>query len=157
MQQHRFLIVERKMFYEIERSHEEYMDTGIFTELDKKFRKPDFDPNTQINPDEDGGGDDTGGGGGFGGFGGGSSFGLGDTTTGDGLDDLGGEDLGGGDESPIPSMDAGPDDSVGGDENEPEDTENLLLSKNKVFDNKTKSLLEGINSFLNKINKIKEE
>ena len=153
--------VERKMFYEIERSHEEYMDTGIFTELDKKFRKPDFDPNTQINPDEDGGGDDTGGGGGFGGFGGGSSFGLGDTTTGDGLDDLGGEDLGGGDESPIPSMDGGPDDSVGGDENEPEDTENLkenlLLSKNKVFDNKTKSLLEGINSFLNKINKIKEE
>jgi len=144
--------IERKMFYEIERAHEEYMDTGIFTELDKKFRKPDFDPNTQIDTEQGGeGGDSSGGGGGFGGFGGGSSFGLGDTDT-SGMDDLGaGDGLGGGDTS------AGAE--SGTEEQEPADNlkENLLLTKNKTFDNKTKSLLEGVNSFLEKINKLKNE
>lgn len=144
--------IERKMFYEIERAHEEYMDTGIFTELDKKFRKPDFDPNTQIDTEQGGeGGDSSGGGGGFGGFGGGSSFGLGDTDT-SGMDDLGaGDGLDGGDTS------AGAE--SGTEEQEPADNlkENLLLTKNKTFDNKTKSLLEGVNSFLEKINKLKNE
>ena len=144
--------IERKMFYEIERAHEEYMDTGVFTELDKKFRKPDFDPNTQIDTEEGGDGGSSGGGGGFGGFGGGSLFGLGDADT-DGMDNLGdGGDFEGGDTSA----------DTGNDIEEPEtvdnlkEVENLLLKKNKVFDNKTKNLLEGINGFLKKINKLNE-
>ncbi len=139
--------IERKMFYEIERAHEEYMDTGIFTKIDKKFRKPDFDPDTQIDTDGEGGGDDSGGGGGFGGFGGGDSFGLGDTD----MPDLDADntDVGGGEDVADTSVDVA--------DTEPEDTnlqENLLLENNKNFDTKTKNLLKGIDSFLHKIKNI---
>lgn len=142
--------IERKMFYEIERAHEEYQDTGIFTELDKKFRKPDFDPNTQIDTENGPGGDDAGGGGGGGSFGGGSSFGM---------DDLGGGmDMG---EEPTPE--AGPEgtemagaEDTGTEEEQPPLQENVLLKKNQVFDLKTKNILSGIDSFLKKINQINE-
>ncbi len=140
--------IERKMFYEIERAHEEYMDTGIFTKIDKKFRKPDFDPDTQIDTDGEGGGDDSGGGGGFGGFGGGDSFGLGGDTD---MPDLDADntDVGGGEDMADTGADAA--------DTEPEDTnlqENLLLENNKNFDTKTKNLLKGIDSFLHKIKNI---
>jgi hypothetical protein len=155
--------IERRMFYEIERGHIEYMDTGIFTELDRKFRRADFDPDTQLNPEEEGGGGDSGGGGGFGG---GSSLG--------GMDLGGGMDMGGdmdmGDDS---GMDAGIDggamdiggggppsgaELTGDDEPEEEPEVNLketnkLLKKNNLFNFKTKTLLEGIEHYLGKLNK----
>ncbi len=138
--------MERKMFYEIERAHEEYMDTGIFTELDKKFRKPDFDPDTQIDTEDGGGGGDTGGGSGFGGFGGGDSFGLDND-----MPDLGGTDNA--DLDTGETIDTGKEEAP--EESQPEDNlqENLLLKNNKDFDIKTKNLLEGIDSFLHKIKK----
>jgi hypothetical protein len=36
--------IEKKMFTEIEGAVEEYLETGLFAELDEKFRKPDFVP-----------------------------------------------------------------------------------------------------------------
>jgi HAD superfamily hydrolase (TIGR01509 family) len=155
---------ERKMFYEIERAHEEYMDTGLFTTLDKKFRKPDFDPNTNIDVDGEGGDS----GGGDGGFGGGSSLGGGGMDLGGGMDDLGGpegddaggEDLGldaGGGVAPAPSPGGEP----AGEEEIPEEPEanlkeektNMLLTKNKSFNSITKKLMEGIDLHLTKIKK----
>ena len=139
--------IERKMFYEIERAHEEYMDTGIFTELDKKFRKPDFDPNTQIDTGGENDSVDSAGGGGFGGFGGGSSFGLGDTDN-SGLDSLDTDDTGG-ETGDVETTSNEPESS----DQETADnlSENLLVKKNKNFDVKTKKILEGINNFLTKI------
>lgn len=142
--------IERKMFYEIERAHEEYQDTGIFTELDKKFRKPDFDPNTQIDTENGPGGEDSGGGGGGGSFGGGSSFGM--------------DDLGGGmDMGTETAPETGPEgtemagaEDTGTEEEQPPLQENVLLKKNQVFDLKTKNILNGIDSFLKKINQLNE-
>ena len=145
--------VERRMFYEIERGHIEYMDTGIFTELDKKFRRPDFDPNTEIDPDGEGGGGD--GGGSDGGFGGGGSFG--------GMD-IGGMDMGGAGGEDFDAegggLDMGSPDSMppGAEladtdepQEEPEDNlkeTNTLLKKNRMFNFKMKTLLEGIEHYL---------
>lgn len=151
--------VERRMFFEIERAHIEYMDTGIFNELDKKFRRPDFDPNENVDPDGDGG--STGGGGADGGFGGGDSFSGGglDGGLGGGLDAAGGEgDLGDFDAGDG-SVDAGGPEGAelsGADEPKPEEADNLketntLLRKNKIFSFKTKTLLEGIEHYLGKI------
>lgn len=147
--------IERKIFYEIERSHIEYMDTGIFTELDKKFRRPDFDPNTEIDPEETGAGGDSGGS--DGGFGGGGSFGGGGMDLGGGMGDTTG---GGGDDFGSSTPDSTPPGAelAGADEptNEPEPEENLketnkLLRKNNMFNFRTKTLLEGIEHYLEKI------
>lgn len=142
--------IERKMFYEIERAHLEYMDTGVFTDMDRKFRKADFDPNTDIDPEEEGGGES---GGGDGGFGGGSSLG--------GMDLGGGDmDLGGGD-GDMSGLDAQPGSegapsgaelttSDSSSEN-PEDNlneSNLLLRRNKIFNFRTKMLAENIDKYL---------
>lgn len=138
--------VERKMFYEIERAHVEYEDTGLFKELDKKFRRPDFDPDAVLDPEnEAGGADDSGG---DASFGGGSSFGFDDLDASMGAD-AAGDDLDVGD-------DAGAGEPAGaeltGDETDPNlGEQNKLLKKNKIFDNKTKNLLEGIDHFLKKI------
>lgn len=149
---------ERKMFNEMERAHEEYMDTGMFTELDRKFRKPGFDPNTDISGEEDGEKDNLGGS--DGGFGGGSSMGLGDF----------GGDFGGGDEP----LDVAPETgdstpNVGTDTNSPptpgneipeekpeeDDTlkENNLIRNNQKINHRTKILLEGLDKFINKLEK----
>lgn len=146
--------IERKMFYEIERAHLEYMDTGIFTKLDRKFRKADFDPNTDIDPDAEPGESGEGGGGSqlsshppggqdinLGGGGGGMPS------------DTGGEEFGMGDGgSPLSSPDLG----SGAPEDMEEPTDNLkednkLLKHNQQFNFNTKLLLEGIDSFLNKL------
>ncbi len=149
--------IERKIFYEIERAHLEYMDTGLFTELDKKFRKPDFDPNTEIDPEtgEATGGEGEGGGGGsalqnpLGSLG---NFDLNNAGGGGGESpDMGG-DFGGGASAGVPSGAelAGADEPIAA----PEDNmneRNTLLKKNNQFNFKTKSLLEGIEHYLNKI------
>lgn len=142
--------IERKMFYEIERAHLEYVDTGVFTDMDRKFRKPDFDPNTDIDPEEEGVGDS---GGGDGGFGGGSSLG--------GMDLGGGDmDLGGGD-GDMSGLDAQPgsEGTPAGAEltaadsstEKPEDNlneSNILLKRNKIFNFRTKMLAENIDKYL---------
>lgn len=156
--------IERKMFFEIDRAHDEYNDTGIFTELDKKFRKEDFDPEANTGGEgEDAGSDDMGGGGG-GSFGGGSSFSGSDL--GGGADEFGaGEDLdsGQGNSGTGGQEDLTPDNEGGEDNNEePEEQpeplqENSLLRKNLIFSKKSKHLLEGINNFLNKIDEERGE
>lgn len=150
--------IERKIFYEIERAHLEYMDTGLFTELDKKFRKPDFDPNTEIDPEtgEATGGEGEGGGGGsalqnpLGSLG---NFDLNNQGAGGESPDMGG-DLGGGG-MPSGGIPSGAE-LAGADEptTSPEDNmneRNTLLKRNNQFNFKTKSLLEGIEHYLNKI------
>lgn len=151
--------IERKIFYEIERAHLEYMDTGIFTELDRKFRKPDFDPNTEIDPETGeptGGGDEGGGGGGsalqnpLGSMGNVDLNAGGGDMGGDMGADLGG-DMGGAPAMPSGAELAGPEASM-----EPEQDKlsesGKLWKKNNVFNQKTKSLLEGIEHYLNKMN-----
>lgn len=147
--------IERKMFNEIDRAHEEYMDTGIFTKLDRKFRKPGFDPNTALDSEEGEGGDS----GGDGGFGGGSSLGGGMDLGGGLGGDMGG-DMGGGDTG-MPdltddSSTGGPEDT-GAEKEEEEPTEdnlqegNKLLKENKQFNYHTKRLLNNINEHLKRI------
>ena len=150
--------IERKMFFEIERAHDEYNDTGIFAELDKKFRKEDFDPD--VNTGDGEGGEDAGdlGGGGGGSFGGGSTFSGSDFSGGEEGEFEGGEDIGNepgqstgeeGGEETAPENEVEP--GSGEDEQAEPLQENLLLKKNLIFNKKSKHLLEGINEFLNKI------
>ncbi len=152
---------ERKMFYEIERAHEEYLDTGMFKELDQKFRKPGFDPYQTIDPNaeggDDGGGDSSGGGGGFssGGDLGGLDFGADLSGAGDSTDAgfSGGETM---DAGGVPPEGTELDTPEQGQE-EPEDMANLkeqnrLLENNGMFSSRTKNLLKGIEHYIQKIN-----
>ncbi len=159
--------VERKMFSEIERSVDEYMDTGIFKNIDSKFRRTGFDPAKPITDAGDGsGGGDEGGGGGFGGssmLGGG---GMDDLSGGDPSsmgDDLGGDvggDSGGVDNSMPTDMSAEPSTETepaeteqSDDEEIPNLKENKLLTENRKFNIQTKKLMKGINESLAKLKK----
>ena len=150
--------VERKMFSEIEGATNEYKETGIFYDLDKKFRREDYVPGQ--NPTEGGESSDGGSSSSGGGFGGGSSLsGLGGGLGG-GIGDIGGgtePDLGGGAE---PDLGGGAEETTseaGGSEPEtetPEETaplsekKNTLLNKNKLLNHRTKMLLENMEKFM---------
>lgn len=139
--------VERKMFAEIERANDEYMDTGIFKELDDKFRKPDFDAGAGAAgaPPAEPGAD-------AGGGGGGSVLpGLG---AGGGEMPIGGPpEAGGAPEAGAPEAGAP---EAGGEappaEEAPPIAENILISENRKFDIQTRKLMKSIDSYLSKIN-----
>lgn len=132
--------VEKKMFSEIERANEEYMDTGIFKELDEKFRKSDFVPEGGAAPAE--GGESGGGEGGGEGFQGTSVLGG-----------LGGAPEMGGAEAPAPeaSPESGAETPPAGGEEAPTLAENKLITENRKFDIQTRKLMKSIDSHLSKI------
>ena len=132
--------VEKKMFSEIERANDEYMDTGIFKELDEKFRKVDFTPDgAPAGGGEAAGGEEAGGGEGF-----------------QGSSVLGGLGGGGGMEMPAAggaeagAPEAAPEAPAGGEE-APPITENRLIAENRKFDIQTRKLMKSIDSYLAKI------
>ena len=139
--------VEKKMFSEIERANDEYLDTGIFKELDEKFRKPDFDAGTGGGGAE-GAESEAGGGESGGGFGGTSVLG--------GLGGGGGE-IGGAPESAAQEIGGG--EAGGGETPAPEAgaeagaplAENRLIVENRKFDIQTRKMMKSIESYLSKI------
>lgn len=140
--------VEKKMFSEIERANEEYMDTGIFKELDEKFRKADFTP--EGAPAAGGGeaGGEAGGGEGFqgssvlGGLGGGGAE----------VPPAGGAETA----APEAAPEAGAEAPAGGEEAAPV-TENRLITENRKFDIQTRKLMKSIDSYLAKIKNESED
>lgn len=127
--------VEKKMFSEIETAPEQYMDTGLFADIDNKFK---LSTNTQ-SPEGGGGAVDDVGGGGDSGDGG---FGLGG-------DEAGEEDLGGGEETIAENV-------LFEEVNENYQKQNItesLVDKNKILNTKTKRLVDSITERLDKINK----
>lgn len=140
--------VEKKMFAEIERANDEYMDTGIFKDLDEKFRKPDFDPGDGSTPPSGGsesgsGGDESGGG--FGGTSVLGGLGGGAEATPEATPELGGTEA-------APEA-AGTEPAAGGAEAEAGAplTENKLIVENRKFDIQTRKMMKSIDSYLNKI------
>lgn len=139
--------VEKKMFSEIERANDEYMDTGIFKELDEKFRKSDFDAGESTGGGESGseaGGGEESGGGGFGGSSVLGGLGGGGETAGP---ELGGTELGG--------TEAGGAEAGGAEAGaEPEAAplaENKLIVENRKFDIQTRKMMKSIDSYLDRI------
>jgi hypothetical protein len=130
--------VEKKMFSEIERANEEYLDTGIFKELDEKFRKPDYVPEGAPAPT---GGDDSGGG--DSGGGGGSSVlgGLGGAPT----------EMPSAEPAPEAGAEATPEAPPAGGEEAAPLAENKLIIENRKFDIQTRKLMQSIDSYLSKI------
>lgn len=126
--------VEKKMFSEIERANEEYLDTGVFKELDEKFRKPDYVPEGGAAPT--GGAEESGAGGGGGG---GESV----------LGGLGG----GGMEAPAPEAapEATPEAPPAGGEEAAPLAENKLITENRKFDIQTRKLMKSIDTYLSRI------
>ena len=125
--------VEKKMFSEIETAPEQYMDTGLFSDIDSKFKLSTT--SEQPEGDEEGAVDDLGGGD----FGGGSDLGG-------GLD-KGSDDSEGGEEIS---------ENVLFEEYKKEDTntnKNLeeLSDKNKKMNTRTKRIIDSISDRLNKI------
>ena len=145
--------IERRMFSEIEGATDEYTETGIFSDLDRKFRKPGWVPNA--NPDAEQGGEESG----LGGLGGGMGM------AGGGMD-LGGTDTGadtGMDAGSDVGMDLGPDVGMDvGDEEAPaeEPSEEPLAERkspeigdslrrnNSKVNHRTKTLMESIDRHL---------
>jgi hypothetical protein len=156
--------IERKMFAEIEGAVEEYGETGIFKELDSKFRKPGFDPDAQPTPEGEGGMDAGAGGGGMGGLGGGGSLSSGGLDGGGGLEDMGAAP--GGDD-----MGAAPETEGGAEEELPEEPlselfdkkakpSNILETKNIKMNNRAKLLISNIDATIKALEeqtKIREE
>jgi hypothetical protein len=136
--------VEKKMFSEIERANEEYMDTGIFKELDEKFRKSDFTPEgAPAAGGETGGGEAGGGGEGF-----------------QGSSVLGGLGGGGAEIPPAGGAEAAPEagaEAPAGGEETPPITENKLIAENRKFDIQTRKLMKSIDSHLTKIKNESDE
>lgn len=151
--------IERKMFAEIEGAADEYTETGIFSDLDRKFRKPGYVPGQSTTGGDGGtdGGADAGGGGGssLGGLGGGLDMGGGDMT--------GGADMSGG------GMGAEGGDMSGGDigaeggaeaENteeplaETKRTANRLQKNNATVNYRTKMLMENIEKHLKSLDEV---
>jgi hypothetical protein len=134
--------IERKMFAEIEGAADEYTETGIFGDLDRKFRKPGWVPGQAAGAE--GGADagaDAGGGGGssLGGLGGGLGGDLGGG-------DLGG-DLGGADAGADVGADAGAD--AGAEPlSENKKQGNKLQKNNAAVNHRTKMLMENIEKHL---------
>jgi len=136
--------VEKKMFSEIERANDEYMDTGIFKDLDEKFRKPDFDSG-EGGAASEGGGSEAGGGE----SGGGESSGFGGTSVLGGLGagpETGGAELGG---TEAGGAEAGAE--AGGAEAGAPLAENKLIVENRKFDIQTRKIMKSIDSYLTKI------
>lgn len=129
--------VEKKMFSEIERANEEYLDTGIFKELDEKFRKPDYVPEGGAAPT--GGAEESGAGGAGGGGGESVLGGLG----------------GGGMEVPAPEAapEATPEAPPAGGEEAAPLAENKLITENRKFDIQTRKLMKSIDTYLSRIKK----
>jgi hypothetical protein len=146
--------VEKKMFSEIDAAPEEYMETGLFADIDSKFRSDT--PVGSAGEGEEGAIDDAGAGGGFG----------------------GGFDLGGAGELPaggeeLPGAEIGGEEAGGAEElaesllfeefdrdkkskiilEEDDNIENLFENKNKNLNTKTKRLIDTISERLEKINK----
>jgi len=139
--------VEKKMFSEIERANDEYMDTGIFKDLDEKFRKPDFDAGDGGSTPE-GGSESSGGEESSGGFGGSSvlgGLGGGAEATPEATPELGGAEA-------APEA-GGTEPAAGGAEAEAGAplTENKLIVENRKFDIQTRKMMKSIDSYLNKI------
>ena len=136
------------MFAEIERANDEYMDTGIFKDLDEKFRKPDFDPGDGSTPPSGGSESGSGGDESSGGFGGTSvlgGLGGGAEATPEATPELGGTEA-------APEA-AGTEPAAGGAEAEAGAplTENKLIVENRKFDIQTRKMMKSIDSYLNKI------
>jgi hypothetical protein len=148
--------VEKKMFTEIDAAPEEYKETGLFADIDSKFRIAGAGggAGAEAGGEEAGGeagGADFGGGGGFGGdFGGGEEIGGGEELEGEAGAEAGGEELA---------------ESVLFEESKDDNTKSLLKenveseliddleSKNKNLNTKTKRLIDTISERLDKINK----
>jgi len=131
--------VEKKMFSEIETAPEQYMDTGLFADIDSKFK---ISTNSQPVEGEGGATDDVGGGDLGGGDLGGGGFDLGG-------DEAGGEDLGGGEETIAENV-------LFEEINQNYKKQNItesLVDKNKSLNTKTKRLVDSITERLDKINK----
>jgi hypothetical protein len=150
--------VEKKMFSEIDQAIDEYLETGIFAELDSKFRRPGFVPGqAPTAPPAEGGDAGAGGGGGFGGGGtlGGLGGGLG-----------GGAEVGATPEAGA-EVGAGPEVGAGGAEvgaeageevaPEPLAESTKLLKKNGVMQAKTRILLENMEKKLQALNESVED
>jgi len=149
--------IERKMFSEIEGAAAEYIETGIFVDLDKKFRRPDFVPGAQ--PDAANG--DMGGGADMG-----ASAGAGISSSlggglGGGVDMGGGADMGGlGGEAGGENLgaEAGAEGGEGGEETIPEEPlsegapkknqPTKLQKNNAAVNHRTKMLMENIENHL---------
>lgn len=136
--------VEKKMFSEIETAPEQYMDTGLFADIDSKFK---INALPQPAEGEEGAIDDSIGGGDFGG----GDFGGGDLGGGldFGGDDLGGDDLGGAEETIAENV-------LFEEETKSFTKNNItenLVDKNKNLNTKTKRLVDSITERLEKINK----
>lgn len=139
--------VEKKMFSEIERANDEYMDTGIFKDLDEKFRKPDFEAGGEAAGGGESGGE-SGGGESGGGFGGSSVLGgLGGGT--EPTPEIGGAETGGEAGGAEAGAEAGGAEA-GGTEEAPL-TENKLIVENRKFDIQTRKMMKNIDSYLSKI------
>lgn len=143
--------VEKKMFSEIERANDEYMDTGIFKELDDKFRKPDFDAGdgggagAGATGAESAGGEESGGGG----FGGTSVLGgLGGGGGAEATPEIGGAETGG---AEVGGAEAGGTEAAGGEETGAPLTENKLINENRKFDIQTRKMMKSIDTYLNKL------
>lgn len=151
--------IERKVFSEIEGAVDEYTETGLFYDLDKKFRREGFVP-TASKPKE--GEEGIGGGGSEGGFGGGSVLpGLGSGAIGGGLETGGGEtgleagiapeSTGGAPETTTPEATTPEAGGGGGEETEELKEGNKLLTKNKAVNAKIRRLLESFDRTLNRL------
>lgn len=148
--------VEKKMFTEIDAAPEEYMETGLFADIDSKFRIAGAGggAGAEAGGEEAGGeagGADFGGGGGFGGdFGGGEEVGGGEELGGEAGAEAGGEELA---ESVL--FEESKDDNTKSllKENVESDLIDDLESKNKNLNTKTKRLIDTISERLDKINK----
>jgi hypothetical protein len=139
--------VEKKMFSEIERANDEYMDTGIFKELDEKFRKPDFDAGESTGGGESGseaGGGEESGGGGFGGSSVLGGLGGGGETAGP---ELGGTELGGTEAGGAEAGGA----EAGAEAEAAPLAENKLIVENRKFDIQTRKMMKSIDSYLDRI------
>lgn len=154
--------IERRMFTEIEGAADEYTETGIFVDLDRKFRKPGWVPNA--NPEGEDGADaggDAAGGMSLGGLGGGMGAGM----------DMGGGADAGADAGSDAGMDLGADagmeagaESPGAELPEEPATEEPLAeksipsigsnlrNKNIKVNNRTKLLMESIERHLKSLN-----
>lgn len=141
--------VEKKMFSEIDQAIDEYVETGIFSELDSKFRRPGFIPGqAPATPPEDGA-EAAGGGGGFGG--GGTLGGLGGGGGGLGAPEAAiGPETG----AETAGAEAGEVGTEAGEEIAPEAlAENTkLLKKNSAMQAKTKILLENMEKKIQALN-----
>jgi hypothetical protein len=148
--------IEKKMFAEIDQSVEEYGETGIFSELDRKFRKPGYVPGQAAAPTEGGAADAGAGGGGGGAFGGGGAMtggiggGIGGETTGTEAVPGVGPDVGGVEAAPGIE----PETPNTGEETPPLAERTELLKKNTHMQAKTKILMENMEKKLKELDRI---